>query len=90
MACQRRSNEDKRKAVVAALQHPKGAKLSDRQIAEHCGVSSMFVGKCRDELSPSINGLQIDTRIATRGGKEYEIDTTNIGRPLMRCGVLGR
>ena len=47
---QRRSNEDKRKAVQSALSHPKGAKLSDGQIAEHCGVSSNTVLKYREEM----------------------------------------
>jgi ParB-like chromosome segregation protein Spo0J len=47
----RRTNADKEKAVKAALQHPKGAELSDRQIAEYVGVSNTFVGKVRSQLS---------------------------------------
>lgn len=58
----RRTNEDKAKAVKAALQHPKGAELSDRQIAEHVGVSNTFVGKIRSQVSTD------DT--STRKGKD--------------------
>jgi hypothetical protein len=47
----RRSNEDKRKCVFAALKHPRGKKMSDRLIADHCGVCNTFVGLLRRELS---------------------------------------
>jgi hypothetical protein len=86
----RRSNEDKRKVVQAALIHPKGAKLSDNQIAEHCGVSHASVIKYRAELESSCQIDKIETRTATRNGKEYEIDTTNIGKRRPIKGSDGR
>lgn len=37
------SNAEKREAVIAALKHPKGEKLSTRSLAEHVGVSHTFI-----------------------------------------------
>jgi hypothetical protein len=45
----RRTNEDKRNAVSKALLHPKGAELSDRNIAEHVGVDHKTVANVRRE-----------------------------------------
>ena len=75
----RRTNDDKRRAVEAALRHPIAATMSTRTIAEWCGVSHTFV----NNLRPSVNGLQIDMppqRIVTRGNSTYTINTANIGR----------
>ena len=46
----RRTNADKRKAVMGALQHPVSGQWSDRQIAKHCGVSHPFVSSVRSSL----------------------------------------
>lgn len=46
-----RTQEDKRKAVRAALAHPELSKRSDTQIAKLCGVSQPFVSKIRQTLS---------------------------------------
>jgi hypothetical protein len=73
----RRSNEDKRKVVQAALIYPKGAKMSDVQIAEHCGVSQPFVGKIREELSATYNDYKSPERTGRDG---RTINTANIGR----------
>ena len=56
----RRTNEDKQRAVVAALSHPNATGLSDRAIAEHCGVSNRMVGVHRRKLPATVNGLQSD------------------------------
>jgi hypothetical protein len=73
----RRSNADKRKVVALALQHDQfGAKLSDRQIAQHCGVHHGMVGRIRAELESTGAMRQSDTRI---GGDGREINTANIG-----------
>jgi hypothetical protein len=45
----RRSNADKRRAVLLALETPIGAEQSSRVIAEHVGVSHDFVGRVRAE-----------------------------------------
>lgn len=47
---QRRTNEDKRRSVMTALSHPKAKGLSNRAIAEHCGVSHPFVDTVQGEL----------------------------------------
>lgn len=74
----RRTNDDKRRAVEAALKHPKAQQLSDNQIASHCGVSQPFVSKLR----PSYNDYKIDDtpRTVTRNGSTYQMNTANIGK----------
>ena len=74
----RRTNNDKQRAVKAALQHPRSAALSNSEIARHCGVTTPMVGKWRDHLGLSINVLKIAT--VTRKGTTYAQDTTKIGR----------
>ena len=46
----RRTNDDKQRAVRAALTHPKGTGLSDRQIGSHVGVDHKTVGAWREKL----------------------------------------
>jgi hypothetical protein len=47
----RRTNADKRNAIVNALKHPKGAELSDRQIGKHVGVDHKTVSVVRREVN---------------------------------------
>lgn len=63
----RRSTEDKQRAVLAALAHPKAAGMSDREIADHCGVSHPFVGSLRKQVTG--NGFQ-STGNGYRTGKD--------------------
>jgi len=44
----RRSNEDKQRAVIAALAHPKAAEMSDEAIALHVGVDQKTVWNYRN------------------------------------------
>jgi hypothetical protein len=75
----RRSNADKRKAVMVLLEDFEWSEWNDVKIATQCGVSSMFVGKLRKE----INGDEVPAqRIVQRGGKEYVLNTEKIGRVL--------
>ena len=67
----RRSNSDKRRSVLRALSHPKGQRLSDRQIAHHCGVHHDMVGRCRRELAQSGGIRHIGERISVRGPSTY-------------------
>jgi hypothetical protein len=80
----RRTNADKRKAVTAFLSGEHWCTWSSRQIARATGVSHTFVEGVRGELAASGNDCQIDpappTRTATRNGKSYDLDTTNIGK----------
>jgi ParB-like chromosome segregation protein Spo0J len=73
----RRSNADKRKAVMLLLEDFEWSEWNDVKIATQCGVSSMFVGKLRKE----INGDEVPAqRIVERGGKEFVMDTKKIGK----------
>src|SRR5262249_44761903 len=69
----RRTNDDKRRAVKAALQMRPDD--SDRAIAEHVGVSNNMVSEYRARLSSE------DSQPATRTGRDGRtIDTRNIGK----------
>jgi ParB-like chromosome segregation protein Spo0J len=75
----RRSNADKRKAVLVLLEDFEWSEWNDVKIATQCGVSSMFVGKLRKE----INGDEVPAqRIVKRGDKEFIMNTDKIGRVL--------
>src|SRR4051794_38835989 len=74
-----RTNADKRRSVTVALDLPKLAGKSDREIAAACAVSHTFVAAVRRELSG--NGCQMpETREVTRGGTTYSMDVSTIGR----------
>jgi ParB-like chromosome segregation protein Spo0J len=70
----RRSNADKRKAVEVALRSPKAQALSDRAIAEHCGVSNTFVGEVRRTLQLS----SVDS--CPRRGRDGKVRTTSAAK----------
>lgn len=71
-----RSNEDKQRAVKAALRHPKCAGLSDRAIAKHVGVTAPTVAAWRSKMDdPTVKVLQSRT-----GADGRTINTANIGR----------
>lgn len=100
----RRTNADKRRAVERAFKHPNWTSMSDMEIARHCAVSHNFVSVIRRELSlielkigasaefPQIN---TDTRLVTRGGVTYPMNTRNIGKrpepePVLELLELGK
>jgi len=68
----RRTNDDKHRSVVKALTHPRGRNLSDRQIANHCGVHHYTVSRIRQQLEQSQQIEVQGTRMVTRGGVRYE------------------
>lgn len=73
----RRTNADKRRAVLMLLEDPEWGVWSDMGIARRCAVSDRFVNNLRAELSS--NGSKIETKKVSRGGTEYEMDTSKIG-----------
>ena len=77
----RRTNADKRHAVMLLLEDPEWSGWSDREIARRCAVSNRFVSNLRAALS--VNGSQIETdgrpRTVERGGTIYTQNTDNIG-----------
>jgi hypothetical protein len=79
----RRSNDDKRIAVLRLLDDPEWSQWSDREIARRCGVSNRFVSDVRGELS--VNRSQMDgtaqaARTVQRGGSVFTMNTTAIGK----------
>lgn len=71
----RRTNQDKRRAVVTMLQDRDWARWSDNEISRHCKVSQPFVSKLRGELSYNdykIGDQGAETRKVQRGGQVYE------------------
>lgn len=69
----RRTNNDKERAVKAALTHPNATGLRDRKIAEHVGVSHEYVRQMRLPLST------VDSQ--KRMGRDGRtINTANIGK----------
>ncbi len=78
----RRTNEDKERAVRAALAHEKAATLSNVNIAQHCGVSEFTVRKYRDEQ-------EVTSRIS-KSNDESEPTTDASPAPRPRIGRDGR
>ncbi|MCC6363178.1 MAG: ParB N-terminal domain-containing protein [Bryobacterales bacterium] len=77
----RRTNEDKRRAVMAALTHPKSAGLSDEQIAIHVGVHRNTVLAYRKEATCT----NCASEATLRSGKDGRvIDTAKIGKSTDR------
>ena len=74
----RRTNDDKQRAVKAALAHPKSAGMSGRDIARHVGVDEGTVRGWREKLSAELP--QIAERTVTRNGTTYQQNTANIGK----------
>jgi len=73
----RRSNEDKRKAVMTILDDVEWAEWSDITIAKKCQVTGAFVGRVRKTL----NLESTARKYVNQHGKVVAIETTNRGRP---------
>lgn len=72
------TNQDKRHAVLTLLGDEEWREFPNRKIARICGVSHVFVGQLRDELSGK--GYQMPTkRVVERGGVVYTQETEKIG-----------
>lgn len=72
----RRSNEDKRKAVMTLLNDTEWSTWSGNQIAKACSVSESFVRHLRlneDAPAPAV-------RTVERSGQTYQQNTANIGK----------
>lgn len=80
----RRSNADKRKAILTLLEDEEWGQWSDNKIAEMCRVSSPTVAKYRAHLQKFIDEPAV--RKVERGGKTYTQDTTNIGAAKADAG----
>jgi ParB-like nuclease domain len=75
----RRTNEDKRLAVLKLLNDPEWSSWNDSEIARHCRVGHAFVSNLRP--APSFHSGKMDyARKVSRGGSTYTMRTGNIGR----------
>ena len=73
----RRTNQDKQRAVKAALQHPGGVGLSDGQIAAHVGVSDQTVRNYRRRMESTPKVLKSAKR---KGRDGRTINVARIGK----------
>lgn len=72
----RRSNEDKRRAVAAALKHPYAASKTLHDLARHLGVSHQTIANYKNTI---FQNLKDTPRLVTRNGQTYEMNVANIG-----------
>ncbi len=76
----RRTNDDKRRAVMVLLNDPEWSKWSDREIARAAAVGNKFVGDMRRSLCPEHSEALPKERIFTdRHGNQTTMNTANIG-----------
>lgn len=75
----RRTNADKRRAVMTLLRDEEWGGWSDREIARRCGVGHQMVSPLRASLSGRHDQIAA-TRTAERNGTVYQVNTANIGR----------
>jgi hypothetical protein len=79
----RRTNEDKRIAVMRLLTDEEWTQWSDREIARRCGVSNNFVSEVRRHLSSDDRcaaPAPAAERTVQRGGSLFTMNTANIGK----------
>lgn len=89
----RRTNEDKRKAVLTLLKDEIWKKWSDGEIARKCGVGQPFASTLRRSLNSELSDLeatakesapkqspQIRTTYVSKSGKVTTMNTSNIGK----------
>lgn len=82
----RRSNDDKAKAVKAALRHPNGVGKSDEQIAEHVGVDHKTVGRYRRELE-STREIPKSSERTGKDGRTINVERIGRKQPAPRSEV---
>lgn len=74
----RRTNEDKRRAVMTLLSDEEWSRWSNNEIAQKCGVSHTFVNGMRSSLE-TVSSEQ--RTYNTKHGTEAVMNTANIGKP---------
>jgi hypothetical protein len=76
----RRTNDDKRIAVMRLLTDDEWKQWSDREIARRCGVGHPLVAEVRAELSGSSSRCAEAERTVQRGGSLFTMNTAAIGK----------
>jgi hypothetical protein len=69
----RRTNEDKRRAVKATLEHELSDDWSDGKISDHCGVTQRMVGEVRKSCVSPLKNSGVTKRVG-RDGKVYDAE----------------
>lgn len=82
-----RTNADKRKAVMIALNDLEWQDYSDTQIAKICNVSATFVAKCRKAENIE---RPAEKTYTTRHGTEAKMDTSKIGKKTEPKGEVAK
>lgn len=77
---QRRTNQDKRRAVETLLNDPEWVEWSDHKIACTCAVSPTTVGTIRSSLSKVDSDASGTRTYTTKHGNTATMNTANIGR----------
>jgi len=81
----RRTNEDKRRAVMKLLQDDEWSHWSDSEIARQCRVGNKFVGDQRRKLIPPVTlSGQSDRTYTNKHGGTSRMNTSAIGRSETR------
>jgi len=75
----RRTNADKRRAVMTMLTDEDWSKWSDNRIAQHCNVSQPFVSAIRGSSQTSVTYNDYKSTVR-QGSDGRTIDTANIGK----------
>lgn len=75
----RRTNDDKKRAVLVLLNDPEWSKWPQTKIAQACGVSQPFVSRLVSTEQPA-SYSQHKIRQVERSGATYQQDTSNIGK----------
>jgi uncharacterized protein YukE len=78
----RRTNDDKRRAVLTLLNDPEWSKWSDREIARKCGVDHKTVAGLRPKLTGEFPSERTYT---TKHGTQATMQTAEIGRPQVEA-----
>lgn len=76
----RRSNDDKRKAVMTLLKDSEWSTWSDNAIAKACSVDHKTVAAHRQAILGNSQDAVLITRNVERNGRSYTQNTANIGK----------
>ncbi len=83
----RRTNDDKRRAVLTLLNDAEWSGWADREIARQVGVSHTFVSNLRAEQERSLSGNGLQTpRMANRAGETYTFRPPQTEEDLKTAG----
>jgi len=82
-----RTNADKRKVVMIALNDFEWQDYSDIKIAKICRVSATFVAKCKKELMIE---RPIEKTYTTRHGTTATMDTSKIGKKIVDAKPIAK